>query len=187
MTILKNMIMIGATNRNNGKTTLALKIIDLLKEQVAITAFKIITVKSNADRCPRGGAGCGMCSGLKGCFEITEESREGQKDTMLLKAAGASHVFLIRSLKENLKEALEAALKLVPEDNLILCESNSARLVAEPALFVMIKNAKGDSVNVIKPTAETVIQYADAVLQQNDSSFEKFIQLLADKSRESIG
>lgn len=169
----KQMILIGATGRNSGKTTLALQIIDAYKDKMPIIAFKLITVRDHGDICPRGGQGCGICKGLKGCFDITEEIQDGTKDTMLLKKAGAKHVYLIRAFKENVKEALEEALKLVPEGTLVICESNSARLVAEPACFIMIESSTSSSV---KPTAQAVLEYADVVLKQDEEAFVDFVQ-----------
>jgi hypothetical protein len=171
----KQMILIGATGRNSGKTTLALRIIEKYKDKMPIIAFKLITVHNYGDICPRGGKGCGICKGLKECFDITEETEEagnGTKDTMLLKKAGARHVYLIRAFKENIREALEETLKLVPKDALVLCESNSARLVAEPACFIMIESSTSSRV---KPTAQAVIEYADVVLRQDEESFTDFV------------
>lgn len=169
---VKHMVLIGATGRNSGKTTLAIQIIDAFKDKMPIVAFKLISIRNHGDICPRGGQGCGICKGLKGCFDIREENGTGTKDTMLLKKAGAQKVYLIRAFKENIKEALEDALKLVPEDALILCESNSARLVSKPAFFVMIQSS---TASVIKPTAEAVMEYADVILSQDEKSFAEFV------------
>lgn len=173
-----HMILIGATGRNSGKTTLALQIIDSFKDKMPIVAFKLIAIRDHSDICPRGGQGCGICKGLKGCYDIKEENETGTKDTMLLKKAGSQKVFLIRSFKENIKEALEEALKLVPENALILCESNSARLVTKPALFVMIQST---TAGVVKPSAKAVIEYADVILPQNEQAFAKFVRELSQK------
>lgn len=167
-----HMVLIGATGRNSGKTTLAIQIIEALKEHIPIVAFKLITIKEHGDICPRGGQGCGICKGLKDCFDIIEEKGSGTKDTMLLKKAGADKVFLIRAFKENLREALKEALKLVPENALILCESNSARLVVKPAVFIMIKSSTAPDV---KLTAKAVMQYADVILPQDKAAFAHFI------------
>ncbi len=168
----KRMILIGATGRNSGKTTLALQIINAFQDKVPIIAFKLITVRDHEDICPRGGHGCGICKGLKGCFDITEEQGVGNKDTMVMKTAGAREVHLIRALKEHVGEALEEALKAVPEEALILCESNSARLFVEPACFIMIQSSTASS---IKPTAQAVMGYADAILSQDEASFTTFV------------
>ncbi|GLC81299.1 hypothetical protein [Lacrimispora brassicae] len=169
----RHMVLIGATGRNSGKTTLALQMIHAFKDKIPVVAFKLITIRNHGDICPRGGHGCGICKGLKGCFDITPETGTGTKDTMVLKKAGAEQVYLIRAFKENLREALEEALKLVPKNALVLCESNSLRLVAEPALFVMIQSSTSSS---IKPTAEEVMEYADVILPQNEDSFADFVQ-----------
>jgi len=168
----RHMVLIGATGRNSGKTTLALQIIHAFKDEIPVIAFKLITIRNHGDVCPRGGQGCGICHGVKGSFDITPETGTGTKDTMLLKKAGAKEVYLIRAYKESLREALEEALKLVPENALVLCESNSARLVAEPAFFAMIESSASSS---IKPTAEEVMEYADVILPQNEDSFEDFV------------
>ncbi|MGC4019672.1 MAG: hypothetical protein QM793_10925 [Muricomes sp.] len=91
-----HMILIGATGRNSGKTTLALQIIDAFKDKMPIIAFKLISIRNHGDICPRGGEGCGICKGLKGCYDIREEKGTGEKDTMLLKKGGAEKVYLIR-------------------------------------------------------------------------------------------
>ncbi len=166
------MILIGATGRNGGKTTLARRIIKKYKDQLPIIGFKLITVRDHSDVCPRGGKGCGICEGLKGDYDIREELGEGNKDTMLLREAGAKHVYLIRSLKDNLKEALTEALTLVPDNALIVCESNSGRLVLEPSCFVMIMSSTEKD---IKPTATAVIDQADFVLEQTREEFDNFL------------
>lgn len=169
---VKHMVLIGATGRNSGKTTLAIQIIDAFKDKMPIVAFKLISIRNHGDICPRGGQGCGICKGLKGCFDIREENETGTKDTMLLKKAGAQKVYLIRAFKENIREALEDALKLVPENALILCESNSVRLAAKPAFFVMIQSS---TASVIKPTAKAVMEYADVILPQDEKAFAEFV------------
>jgi hypothetical protein len=168
-----HMVMIGATGRNSGKTTLALQIIDAYKGKIPIVAFKLITIRDHGDICPRGGQGCGICKGLKSCFDIREETgTTGTKDTMLLKKAGAQKVYLIRAFKESIREALEDALKSVPDNALILCESNSARLVAKPALFIMIQSS---TASVVKPAAKAVLEYADIILPQDERAFAEFV------------
>uniref|UniRef100_UPI000A48664A hypothetical protein n=1 Tax=Clostridium sp. NkU-1 TaxID=1095009 RepID=UPI000A48664A len=81
----RHMVLIGATGRNSGKTTLALQIIHAFKDEIPVIAFKLITIRNHGDVCPRGGQGCGICHGVKGSFDITPETGTGTKDTMLLK------------------------------------------------------------------------------------------------------
>lgn len=171
---VSNMILLGATGRNLGKTTLAIHIIETLKERVPIIAFKVITVRDHGDICPRGGKGCGICHGLKDCFDIREEMGDGEKDTMLLRKAGAQHVYLVRSLKDHIRDAIETAMTYVPEGTLVICESNSVRTAVEPGLFIMIKSA--DSEENYKPTAKEVISKADFVVEQKDAYYEELLK-----------
>lgn len=184
-----HVVLIGATGRNSGKTTLAIQIIKAFKDKIPIVAFKLVSIRDQGDSCPRGGQGCGICQGLKGCFDITQEKGTGSKDTMLLKKAGAEKVFLIRAFKETIKEALEDALKLVPENALILCESNSARLAIKPAVFIMIQSSTAPAV---KASAKAVMEYADVILPQDEAAFARFVhdgllQLLQDRMPRLIG
>lgn len=166
------MILIGATGRNGGKTTLARQIIKQYKDKLPVIGFKLVTVRDHSDICPRGGQGCGICQGLEGDYDIKEEFELGTRDTMLLKEAGAKHVYLIRSITDALKEAMTEALTLVPDGALIVCESNSARLVLQPTCFVMIKSSTEDT---IKPTAKAVIDKADFYLEQTKKDFDEFL------------
>lgn len=167
---VSNMILLGATGRNLGKTTLAIHIIEELKERVPIIALKVITVRDHGDICPRGGKGCGICHGLKDCFDIREELGDGGKDTMLLRKAGAKRVYLIRSLKDHVQDAIEEAMSYVPEGHLVICESNSVRTAVDPGVFIMIKSPGGEE--NYKPTAKEVISKADFVMEQKDASSE---------------
>lgn len=169
------MILIGATGRNSGKTTLATNIIKAYGDTVPFIAFKFIVINNTKDVCPRGGAGCGICNGLEGIYDITEELNEGNKDTMLLKKAGAKHVYLIRSLKEHLNEALKEALTYVPPNAHIISESNSLRHVVKPACFIMIRS---DASEAMKPSAKSVIDFADVILEKNHEEFSDFVHEL---------
>jgi hypothetical protein len=76
--------------------------------------------------------------------------------------AGAEKVFWLRVLKEHLDEGVSALLDQIPEDSAVICESNSARLVLQPGVFIVVKQ-KGES--VIKPSCGDVMEHADAVVQ----------------------
>jgi molybdopterin-guanine dinucleotide biosynthesis protein len=153
----RNLVLIGSTGRNAGKTTLAAALIEKLREQGRpVNAAKVITVERKGALCPRGGRGCGACS-LESDFVLCEEYEAATgKDTSQLLAAGAGRVFLLRSLKQ----ALTAALSVLREkagDALLIVESNSLRSVTKPALFVMLANNEAPP----KPSARAVMQAAD--------------------------
>jgi hypothetical protein len=156
----QNIILIGSTGRNAGKTTLAAALIKKARGQgKLVNAAKVITVERKGALCPRGGKGCGACS-LESDFVLCEESEAGTgKDTSQLIAAGAGRVFLLRSLKEALPQAFEMMRKQAGE-GLLIVESNSLRTVIKPALFVMLI----DGGTQPKPSARDVMRDADITI-----------------------
>ncbi|QOX62119.1 hypothetical protein FRZ06_01515 [Anoxybacterium hadale] len=159
---IKNMILIGATGQNSGKTTFANELIQRWHQEIPIIALKITTVNQKHAHCVRGGAGCGACSSLFGEFELTEETNpDSGKDTSLLLAAGANRVYWLKCMKDHLGEAIQQFLTTIPEDALVLCESNSLRNVVRPGLFVMLQNSSDLR---IKPSAEEVLSKADLMI-----------------------
>jgi hypothetical protein len=156
-----NLVLVGSTGRNAGKTTLAVALIKKLCEQDRpVNAAKVITVERKGALCPRGGEGCGACS-LESDYVLCEEygtaiGKDTSKDTSQLLAAGAKRVFLLRSLKQALPVAF-AAMREKTGDALLIVESNSLRTVMKPALFVMLAGCGVPP----KPSARAVMQAAD--------------------------
>jgi hypothetical protein len=160
-----NMILIGSTARNSGKTALAVSIINEYKSNRPVAALKVTTIAEKNRKCIRGGEGCGTCSRLKGNFEILEElNTASNKDTSLLLAAGAEKVYWLKALKSDVLEGFLKFISLLPENMLIVCESNSLRNVVKPGAFIMVKNVGN---NQIKNSAMQVINQAD-IIYEND-------------------
>lgn len=156
-----NMIQIGSTGRNSGKTVIAKDYIARHKDQKKIYALKIITIRGARGVCQRGGVGCGICTSIDSGYELIEEkNRLGQKDTMALLKAGSDRVFLLKAFEDHLFEGFKAFLSQVPEDAQIVCESNSLRHYVLPGLFIMIDNQQSK----MKTTAAEVYTAADVVL-----------------------
>jgi len=149
------MVMIGAAGRNVGKTEYACDLIRLLVPQ-PVVGVKVTTIAERNGPCPRGGAGCGVCTSVKGDFCLTEEHETTSgKDTCRMRAAGAQHVFWLRVLKYALDSGVAALRAALPAGVPVVCESNSLRAVIEPDVFLIIKE-KGSS--NVKQTAADVMQ-----------------------------
>lgn len=162
MISLPGMLLIGAAGRNVGKTELACAIIRRFSGQSPITGVKVTVIAESGGRCPRGGAGCGVCSSLQGPFCLTRETgTPAAKDTSRMLAAGARDVFWLRVLKEHLAAGLDALLERLGRDSVCVCESNSLRLVVHPGVFLMARDAGADA---FKPTAAAVRRYADRMV-----------------------
>lgn len=162
-----NMILLGATARNIGKTALAVKLIKHYSKEREVVAIKVVTIHNHDDVCPRGGKGCGICSSLKSCFDIREETGKGKKDTMLFKEAGARDVYLVRAFPEGLEKAMETVLTYTKKQDVIICESNSVRTVLEPGEFIMLTDGSME----MKESASAVIGKADKILSSVQDYF----------------
>ena len=157
------MILVGAGERNLGKTTLITQLIRNYRNQKrTVVAVKVVTIHEPHSSCPRGDNSCGMCQGLHECYEIREEKGKGKKDTMIFLEAGADNVYLIRCHPHGLEEAMNDFLKQIPQESIIICESNSVRTVLEPALFLMLRRPGGR----MKPSAAAVLSFVDVFIDR---------------------
>ncbi len=172
---IPNMILIGSTARNSGKTTLATSIINKYKLNRPVIGLKVTTIHGKNKKCIHGEEGCGVCSSLKGNFQITKELNPlGNKDTSLLLAAGADKVYWLKTLEDHIYEGFEAFVDQIPDNILIVCESNSLRTVVNPGAFIMIKNTRAGQ---MKKSAHEVIDQADIIIENNfKDNFQEIIK-----------
>lgn len=162
---LNRMVLIGAAGRNCGKTSMALALVEAWRGRFPMVALKVTTIHERGGSCVRGHQGCGTCTSIQGPFDIVEESQAtGDKDTRKLLASGLGRVFWLRCHKEHLNEGIQHFLTMIPEDAVIICESNSLREVVKPARFIMLKNPDDRGV---KPSAAAVMELADDVVEND--------------------
>ena len=173
---IPGMIMVGAGDRNAGKTEFVCSLIRKFGPEHKITGIKVTTINESTSGCPRGGQGCGVCARFEGEFCITEETNDvSNKDTCRMLAAGAERVFWLRVLKTHLKKGMTALLEVIGNDQIIVCESNSLRKIVKPGLFFMVRN---DKATKCKPSAEEVIVYADDIVLSDGNQFDVDINLI---------
>ena len=160
-----DMLMIGATGRNAGKTEFACALIRRLAPAVPVTAVKITVIREVAGACARGGAGCGVCVSLEGRYSVEEEHDPGPaKDTCRMLQAGAQRVFWLRVHKDHLDEGVRALLGQIPAGTAVICESNSGRRALEPGLFLVCRPQAGgppgkDAVQDLLALADRVVAF----------------------------
>jgi hypothetical protein len=169
------MILIGSSGRNAGKTVLAEALIRAWKGKFPIAALKITGIAERSALCPRGGAGCGACVNIGTAgFALEEElGLSPDKDTARLLKAGADRVFWLRALYGALQTGYQAFLDAIPPNALILCESNSLREAVRPGCFIMLIDGE-----TMKPTASRVLDLADMVVS-NRKTPEDLTQILS--------
>lgn len=157
------LILIGSTGRNSGKTTLAEALIRAACETEKPIGLKVTTIQDRHALCPRGGEGCGACGSLEGDFYLErEDGSNPRKDTARLLAAGCAEVYWLRVRKDCLLEGYLRFKAQLKGDPLIICESNSLRHAVIPRSFIMIQNT---TINRAKQTALDVMEYADVVYE----------------------
>ena len=122
---ISNMLLIGAVEKNSGKTGLSVKIIRYFSKEHRIYAVKGTVLRD--------------FEGRKG-YSISEETRpDRQKDTGKLLAEGAEKVYWLKTDEEHAEDGIMEVLKKIPENTFILCESNTIRKYLKPGLFLMVQ------------------------------------------------
>ena len=152
-----NLLLIGGSSRNVGKTTFAVKIIEKFAREHQIVGLKIKTVYvgddffHGKDRSP-----------LTSDYRLVEEmNSSSNEDTAKMLKAGAKRAFKLKVKSDAILQAFESFKGLLKKPNLIVCESNSLRWVINPAIYLLIKQ-KGDE--NMKPSAIELEKYADKIV-----------------------
>jgi molybdopterin-guanine dinucleotide biosynthesis protein len=159
-----NAIIIGAAWSNSGKTTFACGLISRFV-RFAPVAIKITTIDDSGDHCPSG-KNCGVCTSIGDNFIITRErDPDGNKDTNKMLSAGAAKVFWLRARASCLEAGVRELLDGLDDGACIVLESNSARTIVEPGLFLVTKDRTNGR---IKPSCKKVIGFADRTITFDD-------------------
>ncbi|SHO46749.1 P-loop NTPase family protein [Desulfopila aestuarii] len=159
---MKNLLIVGGTGRNVGKTEFVCRLIAKLSLQTDIYALKVSAIHPD-EEIYHGDHG-GDCSSLG---QLAEESRQvGNKDTIRMLRAGAKRVFYLRSDGSGIEKGFQEFLNTIPEEAAIICESNSLGDVVDPALLIVVKAAAGQ----VKPRAIAQLERADLVIISDGQS-----------------
>lgn len=158
----RKILVIGATSRNLGKTGLACSLLGRFPDY-PITAIKIKTLR------PGDQASHGKGTHLTAPFSIRfEDNRAEGSDSGRLLQAGAKQVLYIKSHFHSLLPAFREALLLVPENHLMVIESNSIIELIRPAIYILIK---GQLPEDYKDSALSTEHSADIILYSNGSGY----------------
>jgi hypothetical protein len=156
------ILVIGATSRNLGKTTLLCRLIQRFN-QTPITAVKIKTLR-DGDR-----AWHGSSAELDGNFRVWEDAGDDRlPDSGRMREAGARQVLYVKAKIEALEEAFGEALGRIPSGHLILVESNSLVRLINPGIYLLIK---GMDPATYKPSARETESRADIIIRSDGKSF----------------
>ena len=167
---LKNLLVVGGTGRNVGKTEFVCRLIEKMASQYDIYALKLSAVYP-AELEFHGN----HSEEQESLFE--EKNRDTNKDTSRMLRAGAKKVFYIHANDETIEENINSFLRLIPENALILSESNSLASIIKPGLQVLV-HRKGFPV---KERARAQVQQAHLLVKSDgESGFPELEQIYFD-------
>ncbi len=170
MSFSERLIIIGSTGRHTGKTEFCCKLITAHAISHKIIGLKVVCFDIHHLDCHKGDLCHNIIFRNSKPYEILEELIDNsEKDTSRMLRAGAYKSYLINVRSDAMAEALNEFLKLIPQDSMIVAESNSLRLYIEPALFIVIKNHDDYT---IKKTCLEVIHYADRIISFLNNSWD---------------
>jgi hypothetical protein len=165
-----DLLVVGGTGRNCGKTELACRLVARHARSTPVVGLKVTTVDRGDGPCPHGGDGCGACSSLDAPWVVSRELDRGSpKDTSRLLASGACRVYWLRVLRSELADGAADLLNRLPSGWLGVGESSSLVSVVEPGLFLLVRAAGSTGA---KPSARAAAHLADGVVVSDGCSFD---------------
>lgn len=148
--IKNNLILIGGSGRNVGKSTLANQIIKNVSKKQPLIGLKVSTFRTGEEQFHGDEH---IIAGKS--YKITlEEGRIPHKDTAQMVAHGALKAYYLQTNEDFVLDAYNEFEKEFNPDNLpVICESRALRKYIKPGLFLIIidpSNLKNDSLQFEK-------------------------------------
>jgi hypothetical protein len=156
--IIPNLIIIGGSSRNVGKTTLAINLIKKYAGSEKITGLKVTSIRQGEERYH----GSHLVPDLQSFRILEETSIDSMKDTAKMLAAGAERVFYIETPDSQINMAVSTFLSTKNTGGPIVCESRNLRIAVIPGLFVLLKHFDE---NLIKQGFDFYERLADITLK----------------------
>ncbi len=170
---MKNLLIVGGATRNVGKTTFVINIIKKFNKDCKLISLKIKTIYPD-DTFFHGKDENPLKENEK--YRIREISiTDENKDAERMLKAGAYKVFYIKSEINFLDRAFNEFMKMIDNDNLIICESNSLRFIIKPEIYLFLKM---NNTVEMKPSAEKLISFADKVILSDGQKYNFDLNLL---------
>src|SRR5438309_4691587 len=158
------IVVVGGHSRSVGKTSVVAGLIAALPE-LQWTAMKITQYGHGI--CSANGKLC-HCAADDHTWAISEEKdRSGKSDTSRFLAAGAAHVFWVRTQMGRLAEAMPTLRRKVSGAANVILESNSVLKFLRPDLYLTVLDpATAD----FKASALELLDRASAVILHDSTS-----------------
>jgi len=165
----KNLLLIGGSGRNVGKTLFTCRLIGRHAGERAVTGIKITVIDTTvAERSGRSGGDSYRV--FDGPFQILEEAVSSpDTDTGRMLEAGARRVLWLKAKRDHLRAGIEALLRVIPDKACCIAEGTSARTVIEPGAFLILRG-EGDA--AMKDSCAAVLPFADRVARFRDRAWD---------------
>lgn len=152
---IKRLLVVGGTGRDVGKTEFICRLISKTSENVPVYALKVSAIYPDEE----------LFHGTHSSDEkkqhlFEEVNKTTAKDTSRMLRAGARKVFYLRSDNEGILSGYTQFLERIPEDSVVICESNSLAQVIPSALSIVVKSTNAP----VKPRAIPLLESADLIV-----------------------
>jgi len=151
----QRLLIAGGTGRDVGKTEFICRLIKKITTKQSVYAIKVSAIYPDEEL--YHGNHSVETPGLH-LFE--ETNRTSDKDTSRMLRAGAVKVFYLQTDNTGIKAGFDDFLQHIPENAVVVCESNSLGQFIQPALSIMVKPVCGQ----IKPRAIAQLECANLVV-----------------------
>ena len=154
------IVVIGGHSRNVGKTSVVAGLIAALPQfswrAIKITQFGHGVCSVTSEPCD-----CAL-NETEHAWSVDEEhSSAGDTDTSRLKAAGAKHVYWVRTKQGQLALAMPRVREILGEARNVIIESNSVMKFVRPDLYLPVLDFATED---FKDSAREFLDRADAVI-----------------------
>ena len=151
---MKNLLIVGGTGRNVGKTEFVCRLIGRVAQHTPVYGLKVSAVFPDEEIYH------GSHTDERTGHLVEEHRHQGNKDTNRMLQAGASRVFYLQSDGNNIATGFQQFCREVPDGAPLVCESNSLGDVVRPALRIVVRGISGE----VKPRAVNQLAMADLVV-----------------------
>ena len=161
LNINNRLLVVGGTGRDVGKTEFICRLIQKISTDHPVYALKVSSIVPDEDRYHGNHS-----VNEPGLHLFEETSRITDKDTSRMLRAGAVQVFYLRTDSTNIQTSFDDFLTHIPDNAVVICESNSLGQFVRPAISIMVKPLSGE----IKPRAVAQLECADLVVVSDGKS-----------------
>lgn len=155
------LLIVSGTGRNVGKTELVCRLIAKFSAQTDIFGLKVSAILPDEQLFHGNHTNIGTGRTL-----FRETRYDTQKDTSRMLRSGAARVYYMQGNSKSIQTDFVTLRETLPENSVIISESNSLTEVVQPALHLVVTSLSGK----IKPRALPLLDSADLVITSDGVS-----------------